>query len=301
MNTQAQVSTVIVNYNAGILLSNCVCEAMVQTDRVVVVDNASTDASIVELERRFPDSERLEIIRLTENRGFASGCNLGMRATATPFVLFINPDCLMNSGVVARLQQVIESDPNIGMVGGRLLYPDGSEQGGSRRAMPTPWRALVRALGLYRLSRFFPDFFYDFHLHRQPLPDKPIDVEAISGALMLVRRQAVDEVGDWDEGYFLHCEDLDWCMRFRQKNWKIVFVPDVAVLHYQGACSHARPFFVAWHKHKGMLRFYRKFFLNRYPVMLAWLVAVGVWMRFGAIVFYHAGVGLLKSLGFYRG
>lgn len=300
LNYQVPITALIVNYNAGELLVDCALALSTQVGQIIVVDNASTDTSLARLNDAFLNDRRLNIISLQKNVGFAAGCNLGMREAISPYILFINPDSLISPGAVERLKQVIESDPQIGMVGGRLLNPDGSEQGGSRRAMPTPWRAFVRATGLHRFAPCFPALLFDFHLHRQPLPNHPIEVEAISGALMLVRRQAIDVVGNWDEGYFLHCEDLDWCMRFRQKNWKILFVPDVSVLHFQGACSHARPFFVAWHKHRGMLRFYRKFFLNRYPVVLTWLVATGVWMRFGMVVLYHAGASLLKSAGFHR-
>jgi hypothetical protein len=87
----------------------------------------------------------------------------------------------------------------------------------------------VRAFGLHRFSDRWPKLFYDFHLHKLPLPNAPIEVEAISGACMLVKRDSMADVGLWDEGYFLHCEDLDWCMRFRQKGWKILFVPNVCL------------------------------------------------------------------------
>lgn len=250
MNYQVPITALIVNYNAGELLVDCALALSTQVGQIIVVDNASTDTSIVRLKDAFFGNGQLNIISLQKNVGFAAGCNLGLSAAIFPYILFINPDCLISSDAVERLRQVIESDRRTGMVGGRLLNADGSEQGGSRRAIPTPWRAFVRATGLYRFARFFPALLFDFHLHHQPLPDQPIEVEAISGALMLVRRQAIDAVGNWDEGYFLHCEDLDWCMRFRQKNWKILFAPDVPVLHHQGACSHARPFFVAWHKHR---------------------------------------------------
>jgi hypothetical protein len=76
-------------------------------------------------------------------------------------------------------------------------------------------------------------------------------------------------------------------MRFRQKNWKILFVPDAKVVHQKGACSRARPIFVEWHKHKGMMRFYRKFFKNQYPGVLMWLVAIGVWSRFVVVAAYY--------------
>ncbi|MDQ6962506.1 MAG: glycosyltransferase family 2 protein, partial [Mariprofundaceae bacterium] len=120
-------------------------------------------------------------------------------------------------------------------------------------------------------------------MHEMPLPEKAIDIEAISGAFMLVKREALEDVGAMDEGYFLHCEDLDWCMRFRQKNWNILFVPDIEITHAKGVCSEGRPIRVEWHKHKGMVRFYRKFFRHQYPMVFMWLVVTAVWARFSII------------------
>ncbi|MEI6803596.1 MAG: glycosyltransferase family 2 protein [Burkholderiales bacterium] len=277
------VSVIVVNHNAGELLLECVAVALQQAQEVIVVDNHSTDASMTALAAQFQSEPRIKVIYLSENQGFAAGCNKGIEAATRPHFLFINPDTIVEAGSLRRLVQVLDSDASIGMVGGLLTNPDGSEQGGGRRAVPTPWRSFVRAFGLNRLSAWWPKLFFDFYLHKQPLPSEPIEVEAISGALMLVRRDAVTDVGLWDDAYFLHCEDLDWCMRFRQKGWRIVFVPDAPVLHYQGHSSRARPLFVEWHKHKGMVRFYRKFFSHQYPGVLMWLVAAAVWVRFSAL------------------
>jgi GT2 family glycosyltransferase len=182
---------------------------------------------------------------------------------------------------------VLHNDTTTGMVGGFLCNPDGTEQPGGRRVVPTPWRAFVRAFGLSWLKRWFPDICSDFLLHRDPLPTVPIPVEAISGACMLVKAQAIKDVGLWDDNYFLHCEDLDWCIRFKQKGWDVVFVPDARVIHVHGACSRNRPFFVEWHKHRGMLKFYNKFFRNQYSRVVWELVRVGVWLRFSLVFTYH--------------
>lgn len=287
--TSCLCDVVVVNYNGGSLLSACIASILPQdVQNIIVVDNASSDDSLSLLERKYRDESRLQIIRNRSNLGFASACNVGLRASSQPFVLFLNPDCVLEPGALRRMVEVLEANPAAGMVGGLLIDPDGAEQGGGRRAVPTPWRSFVRATGLYRFSDRWPSLFFDFHLHKQPLPDAPVEVEAISGALMLVRREAMEEVGPWDEGYFLHCEDLDWCMRFREKGWKILFVPDAPVVHQKGSCSQSRPVFVEWHKHRGMMRFYRKFFRDRYPGALMWLVALGVWLRFGAVAAYHA-------------
>lgn len=290
------VSVIIVNYNAGDLLLECVNTALNQAQQVTVIDNASSDSSLQKLETQFASKDNLLLIRLDRNIGFAAGCNKGLATSTQPYLLFLNPDCILEKNSLQQLIQALESDPRIGMVGGYLINPDGSEQGGGRRAMPSPWRAFVRAVGLYRLEKYWPQLFFDFHLNRQPLPHTPVEVDAISGALMLVRREAIDEVGSWDENYFLHCEDLDWCMRFKQKNWKIIFVPDAPVTHFQGTCSHSRPFFVAWHKHKGMLHFYHKFFRRQYPGILMGLITVSVWLRFVVTVVFYAARNCYRLL-----
>jgi GT2 family glycosyltransferase len=285
------VSVVIVNYNAGQFLTACIDSALAQVSQVsevLVVDNASTDLSLELCTEYFPEEPKLEIIRNTTNLGFAAACNIGVARAAGAYVLFLNPDCVLSAGSLQRMVQVLEAHSEAGMVGGLLINEDGTEQAGGRRAVPTPWRSFVRAFGLHRFAKYWPRLFFDFHLHKQALPDRPIEVEAISGALMLVRREAIDDVGLWDEGYFLHCEDFDWCMRFRRKGWKILFVPDAPVMHHKGVCSRSRPIFVEWHKHKGMMRFYRKFFRHQYPGILMWLVALGVWLRFAAVAAYYS-------------
>ena len=284
------VSVIIVNYNAGTLLIDCVCSALAQAEQVIVIDNASTDLSMNLLATEFADESRLVTLCETKNRGFAAGCNLGLGLATQAHLLFLNPDCILGAGSLRRMAEVLDSDSSVGMVGGLLTNLDGSEQAGGRRAVPTPWRSFVRAFGLGNLSNRWPKLFYNFYLHKEPLPDAPIDVEAISGALTLVSRVAIDDVGLWDEAYFLHCEDLDLCMRFRKRGWRILFVPDAPVIHHQGHCCRRRPFFVEWHKHKGMMKFYNKFFRHQYPGVLMWLVILGVWFRFIAVVLSREGV-----------
>lgn len=287
---------IIVNYNAGNILTQCVDSCLKQVKQVIVIDNASTDTSLTDLKTRYQNENRLHIHHAGLNQGFSAGCNRGYELSTEQYVLFLNPDCLLESNAVQKLVATLESQPDAGMAGGYLANPDGTEQGGGRRNIPTPWHAFVRAAGLYHLNKFCPKLFPDFHLHKQPLPDRPIDVEAISGAMMLLRRKSLQAVGKWDENYFLHCEDLDLCMRFRQQNWKILFVPNAKGIHHKGTCSKSRPFFVAWHKHKGMVYFYKKFFHKQYPGFLMWIVAAGVWLRFTAAVCSHTIYYLAKLL-----
>ena len=295
----AVISTIIVNYNAGELLRSCVdsllnCPLEIE---IIVVDNASKDGSLDAL----LGLPRVQIIKNTANVGFAAACNTGARIATAPFLLFLNPDCSFKPGALVELLDAMGADGCVGMVGGFLTNLDGTEQAGSRRAVPTPWRSFVRAFGLVRFANRWPRLFFDFHLHNQPLPDHAIEVEAISGACMMVKREAMQDVGEWDEGYFLHCEDLDWCMRFRQKGWKILFVPSSQITHALGVCGSSRPVFVEWHKHKGMIRFYHKFFRHQYPGVLMGLVTVGVWLRFSFVAAYYTGQRAGRAMGLGRG
>ncbi|MCB1937358.1 MAG: glycosyltransferase family 2 protein [Nitrosomonas sp.] len=296
MQDRQSVSVIIINHNAGNILIQCVTNAMDQARQTIVIDNASSDNSLNNLKAAFPGNKNLIIHCADTNQGFAAGCNMGYKLAHEAYILFLNPDSILEKNTISTLIQALESNASIGMTGGQITNPDGTEQGGARRDIPTPWRAFIRATGLYRLEKFWPKTFPDFHLHKKPLPDKPIEVEATSGAMMLVRREALEAVGGWDEGYFLHCEDLDLCMRFRQNGWKILFVPDAKAVHYQGTCSKARPFFVAWHKHKGMVRFYRKFFGKQYSPILMGLVTCGVWLRFMLTVLFYTAQGIHKFL-----
>lgn len=278
------VSVVVVNFNGGDLLTGAVAAAL-SSDvpvEVLVVDNASRDSSVTRLRGTYGDHPRVRVFENEKNIGFARATNLALTHARGRFLLLLNPDCIVEPDTLSRLLALLEQRPDVGMAGCLIRNADGSEQAGCRRAVPTPWRSLVR---VFHLDRLFPQHprFRNFVLSKEPLPDEPVYVEAISGALMLVRREALEQVGPLDEGYFLHCEDLDWCFRFRAAGWKILFVPDVEVVHYGGVCGADRPIFVHWHKHRGMIRFYRKFFRHQYPLPLMVLVTVAVWGRFAVL------------------
>jgi GT2 family glycosyltransferase len=297
----SHVSLIVVNYNSGDFLLPCVSSAFSQVDEVIVVDNASSDDSLAQLEAVFLGDPRLKIVRNRDNLGFAAGCNIGVAHSSGGYLLFLNPDCVLELDSVRHLTRVLDDHQDVGMVGGLLVNPDGTEQAGGRRAIPTPWRSFVQAVGLSCFADRWPRLFCDFHLHKQPLPTHPVEVEAVSGACMLVHRAAMHGVGYWDEGYFLHCEDLDLSMTLRGRGWKIMFVPDARIMHDKGGCSRSRPLFVEWHKHRGMLRFYCKFFRHQYPGPLMWLVAFGIWLRFGLLASSLAMRFALRHLQAQRG
>jgi GT2 family glycosyltransferase len=281
--TLEPVSIVIVNHNAGRLLAECLEAALAQARQVILVDNASRPASFEPVAARFATNGRLRIVRSKTNTGFAAGCNGGAALATEPVILFLNPDCILGPKALATLVRTLLAGDRVGMVGGLLTDAAGKEQGGARRSLPTPWRSFVRGFGLGRLAWLAPRLFSDFYLHREPLPAEAVDVEAVSGALTMVSREAFAEAGPWDEGFFLHCEDLDLCLRFRQAGWRVLFEPRAAAVHHRGMCGRSRPMAVEWHKHRGMIRFYRKHFRAAYPPGLFGLVVAGVWLRFAAV------------------
>lgn len=264
---------IIVAHNSGELLFECVCAALASNVpvKVVVVDNASTDASLDRLQTLAEGDQRLVLLRNGMNQGFSAAANRGVATTSADFVLLLNPDCLIEPDTLDRMLELADAHKDAGMFGCLIRNFDGSEQVGCRRAIPTPAKALARVLHWRRGG---------FDQVGAELPAGPVPVEAISGAFMLVRRSAIDKVGPLDDGYFLHCEDLDWCERFNRAGQTILFVPGVEVRHAKGASSAGRPIFVERHKHAGMLRFYRKFFRDAYPAPLWWLVWAAVWTRF---------------------
>lgn len=277
---EVRVCAVVVNYNAGPLLAELATSLAGQPglSELIVVDNASSDGSLGLLETLQIRGMPLRVVKNHENRGFAAACNQGAALAAGRHLLFINPDCRMAAGALAQLTALLESHPDAGMAGPLILNADGSEQRGCRRYLPDPRRALMRVLGLGK-----PDAagrVAAFDLVGTPLPAGPTEVEAISGACMLVRSEAFEELDGWDEGYFLHCEDLDLCMRTARAGFKVMFVPGAVVNHAQGASSRRRPVFVLWHKHRGMWRYFSKFQRAASPLWLVALVWFGIWFRF---------------------
>jgi len=279
---------IIVNYNAGGFLRDAVQSVLRSpaVAQVYVVDNGSIDESLSLLPR--DQGDRLTIIRNGANRGFAAGCNVGLKQATSSNILILNPDCqVVSDGAIERLITVLRSADRIGMVGAHLLNPDGSEQVGGRRRLPTPSLVLFRAAAALRLQRFLPVQLPDFRLHQDIVPSIPVEVEAISGACMMARREMITDIGPLDEQYFLHVEDLDWCMRAHRAGWKILFVPDAKVVHQKGVSSRNRRLRVEYYKHKGMMHFYGKLLDERRSRWLLPLIAAGVWTRFGGIATQH--------------
>lgn len=253
------VSVVVVTWNSEREIGACL-DALARSDHpgeieVVVVDNASTDGTVAVLDAR-PD---VRVVRSDRNGGFAAGSNLGLRVARAELVMLLNPDTEVDPGAIRRLAEHLESRPGVGMCGPLLVRRDGQRQRTSARLGPNlVFDLLHDGLGVEGRSRvgrsLVRRFQYPYDLTRTQA------VEAISGAAMVMRRRALDEVGLLDEGY-RHCgEDVDLCLRFRRAGWEVAFVPDAVVHHVSGASSSRAPARTTVEALLGRERFYR---LNR--------------------------------------
>ncbi|MDW8478941.1 MAG: glycosyltransferase family 2 protein [Xanthomonadales bacterium] len=275
MSEAPEIAAVVVACDSGPWLAECVRRLLASEPavEVLVVDNASRDGSI----ERLPPGVRL--LRSARNLGFAAACNLGAQASTAPFLAFVNPDALVERDTLARLLAKIRGRREIGLVGAMLVDGEGRADPACRRHDPTPWRALMTLTGLSRLRRRFPALA---GIEADPVP-MPEDLEypdAVSGALMLMPRRAFAAVGGFDEDYFLHGEDLDLCRRLRRAGLRVALAADVKAVHLRGTSSRRRRLFVAWHKHRGMLRYFRRFERERMPLGTRWTVPLAIWGGF---------------------
>ncbi len=231
MGERPPVSAVVVTYDALPWIGQCL-ESLAGVE-TVVVDNGSQDDTVAFVRERFPDVRVIE----SENRGLGAGWNVGVHETSGPYVLLLNADAWLVEGALDRLVDFAETRPRAAVVGPRLLNPDGTLQR-SVRGFPTLWRLATEYLFLRKLaprSSAFNAFYAGGFDH-----DEVRDVEVVMGACMLVRREAIEQVGDCDEDYFLFSEETDWCYRFHEAGWQVVFVPGAECVHVRGAAHGGR-------------------------------------------------------------
>ncbi len=275
------IATIIVNYNAGETLQQCVNAVLMSTvpTSVSVVDNASSDASSEELHKLYGNKQGIEFLFNPRNLGFAPAVNAVARQLNTNWVLILNPDCMLEPETLERLKTALECDPRAGIAGPAVYDESGQIQRATVRRFPDPWKSLLATSGLWRLGKWFP-FFRGIEVDVTKLVIDTEICDAVSGACMLVRRTALEAVGFLDEAYAMHCEDLDLMYRLKEHGWHCLYVPQASCVHQQGLSSRNRRTWVHFQKHRGMVRFFRKFQAKTTVFPLRLLVYAGIWLRF---------------------
>lgn len=272
LRRRRSVSVVMVVYMTGAALEESIACVLREplVDELVIVDNGSTPSDAAWLKSLAERDGRVLLLCGHGNIGFARGANLGARRTRSDRLVFLNPDAFLQPGCIAELLREIENQPVPCIVGGRVLNQDRTEQRGARRGDITPFSAL---LSLSRLARRIPGLrTYEVHWEAETPPDEAIAVPTISGACFCMRREDFDAVQGFDEGYFLHVEDVDLCWRVRQQGGLVLFHPRAEVIHL-GHTSRTSRMRVEYHKGVGLARYFRKRAENLSQRVLAWALS----------------------------
>ena len=253
------MSAIVVTYRTGPPLFDCLFALVGDPDvsEVLVVDNGNPAEVVERIRAMRVDAPWLHIVGEGQNLGFAAGVNLGAKEAAGDRFLIINPDAVLQPGSVAALESARARGIEPMIVGGAIFGADGVEQRGARRRRLTLASGAATFLGLSWLRVVHPGF-RSINQNREPPPETPIRVQAVSGALMYMSRAGFERLGGFDEGYFLHVEDLDMCRRAETEGGSIVYTPYASALHI-GGTSDAPSRFVEAHKARGLARYFRKF------------------------------------------
>lgn len=292
------LSIIIVNYNTIHLLRDCLTSLM-QTEskacEIVVVDNASADGSAGMVEKEFAG---VTLIPNQQNVGFSKANNQGMRQAKRKHFLLLNSDTVVRAGAVETMAEFLGVHPEVGAVTCKLLNADGTIQA-SISNRPGPVLLFFRLLGVSRLvsgdrarrwlSRtcgFFLGKTIRSYLAPYEAHASPVEVENISGACLMLRREAVEQVGFLDEGFFMYFEDMDYCLRLQNAGWKMYYLPQGEIVHFGGMSSGGRMRNYSAHSYRAMFHFYKKHFSRAMVIFVRSMVVtaaslrwLGNWMR----------------------
>lgn len=274
------LSIVLVNYNSGKYLADCI-QSLMENEKdlnldICVVDNASNDNSVKQAKKIFPN---VHYLINTKNVGFTKANNQALKLVKNEYILILNPDTKVLPGTLKFMIKFMDDNPKVGAATCKVELAGGSLDWSSHRGFPTP----AAAFFYYFLGS---DKYY--HLSNRDM-EKVHEVDGITGAFFLTRKSVLDKVGLFDEDYFMYAEDLDLCFRIKQADYKIMFVPDVKVIHHKGISSgikeHSQELTQASIASKEnalnafyetMKIFYKKNLAHQYPFFINWLVYLGI-------------------------
>jgi len=256
-----KLSIIILSYNVKKKLLDCLASIPKHKDwEIIVVDNASTD-----------DSAAIANIKNPVNIGFAAGNNMGIKKSAGEYVLLLNPDTIVYPKTIETVLTYMQDHPKVGAATCRVELPDGSLDYSCHRNFPDPIGSLLHILGLRRLSKY----------SSTRIPNTIHEIDALTGAFAMIRRQAGDQVGWLDEDYFWNGEDIDFCYKLKEKGWKIMYIPSVKITHFKGSSVRTTAFGRrAWaiNSTAAMRLFYQKHLAPKHPFFVNWAVYLGIWI-----------------------
>lgn len=291
-----ELSIIIVNFNTKDFIKQCIASiigsSFEREFEIIVVDNASTDGSVEDIQKTTSLTQNFFLIENKENVGFSKANNQGIGVAKGSYFLFLNPDTVFSTDTLETVISFMEKHPDVGVATARINLPNGTLDEACHRGFPTPWNAFCYFSSLSKLcpkSKLFAGYqmgWLDLSTTHE--------VESVCGAFMMVSRQAGDQIGWWDEDYFWYGEDIDFCYRIKQKGLKIYYIPSASITHYKGVSGGIKQIskniatasetikrnsMIA--RFEAMRIFYKKHYKKRYPWFLTRLVfgAIGI-LRF---------------------
>jgi GT2 family glycosyltransferase len=272
------LSIVIVNYNTQRLLQSCLESIYAGANGtpfdVWIVDNNSRDSSVEMVKSRFP---KVKLIENKANIGFSRANNMVISRSASEYVLLLNPDTLVIGDSIDRMVKFMNEHPQVGISGCKVLNADRTLQLACRRSIPTPKVAFFRLIGL---SRLFPrsQAVAKYNLTYRD-PDETHDVDAVSGAFLMIRRRAVEDIGLLDERFFMYGEELDWCLRAKRAGWAVMYHPRAEIVHYKGESTKYNSRKAALEFYRAMYLFHKKHFAKDHSPLANFLIYAGICLK----------------------
>jgi N-acetylglucosaminyl-diphospho-decaprenol L-rhamnosyltransferase len=266
----SNIAVVVVTHESAETITLCLkkLRRAVGLRRIVVVDNASGDATCAIVEKFLPEDARISLVRNKENLGFAAACNQGASALSQPWLVFLNPDAYVEPDSLSRLRDSAIKHAGAGLIGVDLVDEKGVLDRASRRF----------DLSLISLLKNGADLDL---LYMGRDPDKEVQaVDACSGALMMMPATVFHHLGGFDHGYRLHVEDLDLCRRVRQAGYEVLVDNSVRVVHVRGASGLTKPAWVEWQKHRSLWRYFQKYEAAETPDWMKPFIWTGLWLHF---------------------
>lgn len=265
------LSVIIVNYNTKDLLQKCLESVFAsQTNfqfEVIVSDNGSTDESVEMVRNNFP---QVRMIENNANLGFSGGNNVALRKVSGRYFLLLNSDTEVRKDTLDLSVKYMDEHPEVGVMGCKVLLPDGNLHEASRRRFPDPANAFLRLFGLRKFSNY----------NYQNIPaDREMEVDSVVGAYLLIRKSVTDEVGLLDEEFFMYGEDLDWCWRVKAAGYKVMYYPGTEITHFLYGSSQAVAFRSVRWAHEAMKIFYRKHYSAEHSFLFNQFVYLGISTR----------------------
>lgn len=286
------ISIIIVSYNTKEFLVHCLQSIVEHVSKdisyeVIVVDNHSSDGSVEAIKNEKIGIKILKIIENRENVGFSKANNIGIKQAKGAYLLFLNSDTVVPQNTIEEMFVFMEQHTKAGAATCKVCLIDNRLDDACHRGFPTPWNAFCYFSGI---AKIFPrvKLFTGYNLSYMNL-ENTHEIDACAGAFMMVRREAGEQIGWWDEDYFFYGEDLDFCFMLKQNGWKIYYIPTVSILHYKGVsggikqiskqitpASKKTKLRATQARFNAMKIFYEKHYKDRYPAIIRWLVMRGI-------------------------